>query len=748
MKNLIRQGGTAAFLVTAFLLQFAYTDILPQTANDYRSKTSGEWSDASNWQRFSGSSWENAPGPPDSNAGRISILAGHVIAYNNQDYGVNELTVEPGAQLNVNSGISLKTSNAAGDEITLYGILYYTGTVPASMPGSGIMKTGSRIVYYSTSSPAALLNLFAVKETGSEWVYQGSSTTATYVLLGGRTYQNLSFESISGTYSPSFTGVSPLIVEGNFSIGSGVNMTVTNTAVNLFKGNYSISGNINYSTGSQTFSFAGTERQTLSGSGTLNFENININPGSLVRLSSGISISGAMNVSGIIECAEKTIGGTGSFSLLSGGMLKTSSQFGVNGNVVCAVSSFAADAGFEFNGTSSQMTGSKLTSCGILYINNSAGVSLSASLSVGSMLVFTSGKIYPGNYDIILGSAASVAGYGMNSYVATNGTGFLKKMSMPSGLDFLFPVGNSSYTPAVINNSGTADNYSVRTADTVDFRTNNLNYVKKKWVINEGSPEGTLATLMLCWNQSDQNPGFNPAGSVYVGRFDGSVCTEMSAAVSGSGPYTASVNGVSQFGEFAVGNESTLPAELTSFLCSVRNNEVELKWKTSGEINNQGFYVERRETGESSWTSRGFVRAAANPSGNNDYKYTDRVLIPGKYYFRLKQTDLNGGYAYYYMKDYCLIGPPEKFRLLGNYPNPFNTGVIISYEIPENCTVSVNFFEITGRKIREAYFKEYAGYSLRYFDFSGFASGVYIYYVRAMLAGGIMSAFGKCVLIK
>ena len=44
---------------------------------------------------------------------------------------------------------------------------------------------------------------------------------------------------------------------------------------------------------------------------------------------------------------------------------------------------------------------------------------------------------------------------------------------------------------------------------------------------------------------------------------------------------------------------------------------------------------------------------------------------------------------------------PSEFRLTGNYPNPFNPGTMITYELPAQCRVSLIVYDITGREIRK-----------------------------------------------
>ena len=43
---------------------------------------------------------------------------------------------------------------------------------------------------------------------------------------------------------------------------------------------------------------------------------------------------------------------------------------------------------------------------------------------------------------------------------------------------------------------------------------------------------------------------------------------------------------------------------------------------------------------------------------------------------------------------------PDHYSLYQNYPNPFNPSTNISYDLPENIMVSINIFDLMGRKVR------------------------------------------------
>ncbi len=77
-------------------------------------------------------------------------------------------------------------------------------------------------------------------------------------------------------------------------------------------------------------------------------------------------------------------------------------------------------------------------------------------------------------------------------------------------------------------------------------------------------------------------------------------------------------------------------------------------------------------------------------------------------------------------------GTPESFQLYQNYPNPFNPSTTIRYSIPEKMFVTLQVYDLTGRKIETLVSKvQESGVQSVDFDASGLASGVYLYGLRA-----------------
>ncbi len=93
---------------------------------------------------------------------------------------------------------------------------------------------------------------------------------------------------------------------------------------------------------------------------------------------------------------------------------------------------------------------------------------------------------------------------------------------------------------------------------------------------------------------------------------------------------------------------------------------------------------------------------------------------------------------------------PIAYKLHQNYPNPFNPLTKIRYELPENDLVSINIYDMMGRKIKSLVnSKQTSGYHTIYWDATnekgeGVSAGMYIFTIQA----GKFSSFKKMILLK
>ena len=190
---------------------------------------------------------------------------------------------------------------------------------------------------------------------------------------------------------------------------------------------------------------------------------------------------------------------------------------------------------------------------------------------------------------------------------------------------------------------------------------------------------------------------------------------------------------------------SGTPVELMNFMAKLENNLVRLEWSTASEINNQGFFVERKKQNESNWESLTFIKGKGTTTFINHYTYKDVPIHSAKYKYRLKQIDFDGTVKLSNEIEIKFSQIPARFKLYKNYPNPFNPSTIIEYQIPQAAHVSLKIYDILGHVVSTLINEEKnAGSYKVQFDAKRFASGVYIYQLKA---GNYISA-RKMILLK
>ena len=184
-----------------------------------------------------------------------------------------------------------------------------------------------------------------------------------------------------------------------------------------------------------------------------------------------------------------------------------------------------------------------------------------------------------------------------------------------------------------------------------------------------------------------------------------------------------------------------LPVELTSFTANLIGSNVELRWATATEINNNGFEVERLQ--DSKWEKIGFISGHGNSTSPNNYRFADTKPLREKVQYRLKQIDYNGNFKY--TKSIEIGFGSLEFNLAQNYPNPFNPSTIISYSIPISSNVRVEVYNVLGKLMTTLVNEnQEAGIYSAVFNAVGLGNG--IYYCR--ISAGNFSETKKMLLLK
>jgi hypothetical protein len=203
--------------------------------------------------------------------------------------------------------------------------------------------------------------------------------------------------------------------------------------------------------------------------------------------------------------------------------------------------------------------------------------------------------------------------------------------------------------------------------------------------------------------------------------------------------YTYRVRG---FNNFTLSDYSNLaevttpvPVELTSFNASVAEGMVQLNWETATELNNAGFSVQRSKD-NNKFIDLAFVKGKGTTTIQSSYSFSDKSVLSGKYFYRLKQVDFNGSTTYSKSIEVNL-GLPKDYALEQNYPNPFNPSTTIRFALPLNSKVIIKLYNALGQEVANILNADMdAGIHETVFNASNLSSGVYFYMLKVQGVNG------------
>jgi hypothetical protein len=181
-----------------------------------------------------------------------------------------------------------------------------------------------------------------------------------------------------------------------------------------------------------------------------------------------------------------------------------------------------------------------------------------------------------------------------------------------------------------------------------------------------------------------------------------------------------------------VTNMAYLPVEWLYVKAAAKDNKlIEVTWATASEQDNAGYTVERSEDGGSTYHAIAVVPAHGNTTLPSYYSVNDAQVVAGiKYYYRIKQTDLDHRVRYSVIVAGMLTG--------GNYftvqvkPNPVNNVLTLEIQSAKRQSVQVIITDITGRLYKKDGVVETATVATRYtYNVAGFPAGMYVAQVIA-----------------
>lgn len=455
-----------------------------QTVGDYRTRATGDWNNADNWQRYSGTNWIRNPaqGYPGQNpgTGTVSIRNGNNITLNvSPPNPIGELVMDGGNSdtylwfngglwtLNVTGNVTISaTNNGTRKRVALYdGILNCQNIFLNSTNND----TRDAYIYITTGEINVTGNI-TMKNTGLR----------TYILFDGDGNVN-----INGT-----------ITGGNITSATGGGTTPPT------------SGTVNYNnTGNQTI-------------GAYTYYNLTFSGGGAKTLAGNITVNG---------------------NFTSSEQINTASNITFNGTVSCNGGTMNATSGVvTYNAAATNIvagTYNNLTKTG------GGTTTLCGNVTVSNILSLNTGIIRLSNSDLTVSNAAAGAitgTFGPTNMIETDGDGMLTKYGTDTGLSIVYPIGSAGYyTPMSLTNGITASysgtgSISVRAVSGSqgtgilekywDVSTANITSITQAYPLftyNTAEADGSQASYVPWYNpgaawQAPANPtaaGVNPFGS-------------------------------------------------------------------------------------------------------------------------------------------------------------------------------------------------------------------------------------------
>lgn len=140
---------------------------------------------------------------------------------------------------------------------------------------------------------------------------------------------------------------------------------------------------------------------------------------------------------------------------------------------------------------------------------------------------------------------------------------------------------------------------------------------------------------------------------------------------------------------------TVLPVELMYFKVNLQNRkEALLQWKTSSEINNEKFIIEKSYDGII-FFELAEVTGAGNSFAPNTYSYYDLGVEKEQVYYRLKQVDFDGSFEVFGIR----VVSSKENRSFDVFPNPINIGDPIYITTPYEGVNNIKIYNLKGELV-------------------------------------------------
>lgn len=226
--------------------------------------------------------------------------------------------------------------------------------------------------------------------------------------------------------------------------------------------------------------------------------------------------------------------------------------------------------------------------------------------------------------------------------------------------------------------------------------------------------------------------------SVMLGSFHNSQKSYLNLVSDGSGGVIAVFkekrNGKNEIFAQKIFNSGTYASQILAFSANNEDGKIKLSWYAANESPDIIYALERTvhaDTGLAHWSLIGTLDVNEDRSVNY-YEMFDVPNTNGTLYYRIVQKDGDQSETVYDHIKVNYLESDSSIVLAQNSPNPFTDSTIISFYLPEDQDVSLEFFDSRVERIQEIPKQKYqAGRHEIFFKGNNLQPGIYFYRFKA-----------------
>ena len=345
---------------------------------------------------------------------------------------------------------------------------------------------------------------------------------------------------------------------------------------------------------------------------------------------------------------------------------------------------FSASGTLEYAGTAAQTTGAEFpavwSGSGGVVINNSNGVTLSTGKTISTTLTLTNGILTTSSAHLLTISntaASAIAGGSATSFI--NGPVLVTLApGLAGATSYTFPVGKANaYIPLVLVNPSTLGGVVTATAEA--FTTNSGGSADGSGVLAISHSEywslGFTGNFMGSSMSLTRPAALGAINLVAKSSTVNGVYSSLGGTVSGTSIINSNnIGGGAAAAFYALGSSSAvvLPVTLVDVTAFAQQGGIQVKWKTSTEINMSRYEVEKSTDGQLFYKA-GNVASKGNSSFPVEYYWLDANTANGNNYYRIKAISANGVIEYSKVVKATIAGQSMHATI---YPNPVKTSTL------------------------------------------------------------------------